>query len=163
MLNMNTEVRGQFLQAGRPVRWKYVLYAGLIAGGLFLVFAKGSPWTSGDMRPTIIGRDLQPRAATPGNLSWLVACLHILFSVVYALAVVPIIHRLRTAPAALVGGLLGAVLYLLNYFLFTNFFPRVPGQSESAAALTHIAFGLVVAAVYKGMAARSRPVQEAAG
>jgi hypothetical protein len=139
---------------GQPVRWKAAWWAGLIAAGLFFMVSRGIPWSSGVPTPTVVGRELQSPEIVSSSASLAAAALHVFVSILYALAMAPLIHRMRTMPAVLTGALIGCVLYLINHLIFTEFLTPAPGQRESVAFLTHIAFGMVAAAVYKGLSQR---------
>jgi hypothetical protein len=141
---------------GAPIRWKKAVYAGLMVGFIFLLVTRGLPWTwSGLISPTLMGRELKPPGTVAPALSVAIAALHVLVSVCYALLLAPIVHRMSLWSALLTGAGFGLVLYLLNFLLFSQFFPHlVSRERELAAAVTHVAFGIVVAGAYKGMAKR---------
>ncbi|HYE30650.1 MAG TPA: hypothetical protein VEH27_04425 [Methylomirabilota bacterium] len=135
----------------QPINWRYAIYAGMLAATVFLFVSRGIPWASGLMSPTIVGREVHPPVILDGNSSMSGLVVHLLVSLIYGILMAPVITRMRPFFAVLTGGALGLGLYALNAFIFAQFFPDVPGQRESIAVITHMAFGMVAAAAYKGM------------
>ena len=138
-------------QYRQPFNWRYAIYAGFLAAAVFLFVSRGIPYSSGLMSPTVVGREVHPPVILDGGSSMTALILHMLASIIYALLVAPLVTRMRPFWAVLTGGALGVVLYGINYVLFSMLFADVPGQRESIALVTHVAFGMVAAAAYKGM------------
>jgi hypothetical protein len=152
----------ELVQPIRRVSWKSAIMAGLIAGGIFLVVSRGIPWfSSGFISPTVMGREIKPSPDLTPGLSLSVAMIHVVVSIAYALLLAPLVSRLRsTAKAVSLGGLLGLGLYVINFVIFSQMYNTGFGQRELAPILTHIAFGMVATATYRGLA--KRPVQQPA-
>lgn len=132
----------------RRVKWPVACYAGLLAGAVFLLFTGGTPW-SFEAQTAVMGRVIEPPSEAGGIVG---PALHMALAVVYALIIAPLIYRLQTTPAVLVGALCGAGLYFLNYLVASYAIPDVPGQRETTTLVTHIVFGMLAAGAYKGLA-----------
>ncbi len=127
-------------------RWKAALWAGLAAGGLFLFFSKGIPWSSTGFGTSAMGREM-PLDAVP--IYFLVnTFVHLFLAVAYAFCIGWVVYRMDIVTALICGAVLGIVLYAVNYLLFQGVFDLRP-QDEFPIAVTHCFFGLVSAAAYK--------------
>lgn len=129
---------------------KAALYAGLALGLIFLLVPRGIPWNSTGMPTHLMGRTLftEPGAGT----YTIVALLQMVVAVCYAFIIGGIAYRLRTMHAILAGGAVGLGLYALNYVIFNFLLPDMPRSSEGNVAIAHLAFGLIAAGAYKGLA-----------
>lgn len=140
------------------VRWGKAAQAGLIVGAILYLVSRGMPWTgSGVINPTIMGREIPPSQEATPVFFFGFLILHLLVSVVYGLILAPTVHGFRPMVAGFVGGLVGLILYFLNYAAFNLFFDSAAFQREWIAAAMHLAFGIITAETYKGMT-RTRPV-----
>lgn len=124
--------------------------SGLLVGAIFLFFAKANPWSSFGLPTHMMGRPLFSGESPMAYV--LTGAIQMVVSLVYAFIISGVVFRLRTIPAILTGGGIGLVLALLNYLVFRFLLTNAPAASESAVLLTHVAFGLIVAGVYKGFA-----------
>jgi hypothetical protein len=131
----------------KSMDFKAALSAGLGVGLLFALFPHGSPWSSLTFfSPTVMGRYM----TEPGG-SFLAALLpHLGLSVGYAILIGLVVHRLRRVKAVLVGGAVGAVLFLINWLVF-NYLVKDGSGHEPVVFFTHLAFGLMAAGAYKGL------------
>jgi hypothetical protein len=131
----------------RRIDFKAALGAGLGVGLLFAVFPRGSPWAGVTFfSPTVMGRSM----GEPGN-SFLAALLpHLALALGYAIIIGLAVHRLRRVKAVVAGGVVGVVLFLVNWLVFNFLVPDDTGR-ESVVFLTHLAFGLITAGAYKGL------------
>lgn len=157
------ERRDNFRQRG-AVDWRAAIWAGIIAGIIFMVlemimvpvFGGGSPWGPPRMIAAIgMGRDVLPSPDTPPTFDFLVLMvamiLHLLLSVIYSVVLAFFIHRLDMGRAAVLGAAFGLALYLINFYAFTALFPWFANARNWITIFTHIVFGLVAAAAYKGL------------
>jgi hypothetical protein len=139
-----------------PVRWPIAVMAGLLVGTIFFLFSRGLPWaSSGFVSPTLMGREIKPPEEVSWSLSVVVILLHMGLSVLYALMIAPAVNWIRGVPALFMGGLIGLILYGVNFGLFASVLSNFAEQREIPALITHLAFGMVAAGAYKGMARRS--------
>lgn len=142
----------------RSIRWSNGAAAGLIVGLILFFVSKGNPWTgSGLIDPSVMGLEVAPgREATPGFFFGTMA-LHLALAAIYGVVISAIAHSFRPMVAGMVGGLIGLVLYFVDSAVFTAMFSNEVPQSELAAVVHHIAFGIITAEAYKGMARRRQP------
>jgi hypothetical protein len=138
--------------------WKAAIWAGIIAGSVFLalemfmvpVFGGGSPWGPPRMMAAIVlGKSVLPPPAT-FDMGIVMAAmgLHLMLSVVYAVVFALAVGRLGLGPALAVGGIGGLVLYLVNFHGFTALFPWFAMARNWISIFGHIVFGLVAAGAY---------------
>jgi len=130
--------------------------AGFLAGVVLLLAPRGSPWsTLTFFSPVVMGRILPPDMQMPLIITWLV---HLGLSAIYGLSISRVVAHLTQGRAVATGGLMGLVLYLLNFGVVTALWPQLRG-SELTVAFTHIVFGLIAAGGYRGLL-RRRAVYE---
>ena len=136
--------------AKSKLQWGPALGAGLIAGLILLVVPRGSPWSALTFfSPAVLGRNLAA-LGLPGA----VRCgLHLLISITYGLIIARGVAGLKQGRAILTGGLLGLVLYVINFGVFSAFWPQLRGD-EVSVVFTHIVFGLITAGAYRGLLKR---------
>lgn len=147
------------------VRWGSAVWAGVIAGAVFLVLEMamvpmflGNPmWAPPRMIAAIaLGQDVLPPPATFDFFVVMVAMvLHFAMSIVYALVLAAIIHRMGAGAAVAVGAIFGLLLYLVNFYGFTAVFPWFANARNWVSIFAHIVFGVVAAWSYKALAVRS--------
>jgi len=82
----------------------------------------------------------------PLPVVWLV---DLAIAIVYGLVIAFGVVRFRKGWGILVGGLIGCVLYLLNFVVISGLFPAWRGN-EPSVLFTHIVFGLLAAGGYRG-------------
>jgi hypothetical protein len=102
------------------------LTAGIVLGADALTAAHLSPWT----------------------LMLVATLIHFTLSGIYGLVLARFIDRLPAGRALLAGGLFGAALYAVNLYGFTLFFPWFAVTRDGITALTHVAFGMLLAGGY---------------
>ncbi len=97
-----------------------------------------------------MGREVLPPPATfAWSMMSVAALVHFALSIAYGLTLSVFISRLNSALALLAGAAFGACLYAVNMYGFTFVFPWFAVARDWITAVTHVIFGLVVAAVYK--------------
>ena len=99
--------------------------------------------------PVVAGRTLSGQPL-PLLVVW---ALHMGVSILYGLIVCRVVAGLKQARAILTGGLLGLVLYVINFGIVSTWWPSIRGN-EISVVFTHIVFGLVVAGAYRGLLRR---------
>ncbi|MCB8978541.1 MAG: hypothetical protein H6657_14055 [Ardenticatenaceae bacterium] len=147
------------LQIRHLVDWKAAVYAGIIAGALFLLAllvgyplaTGGTPWTVfrfiGAM---VLGRSVLPPPTTfDAGVVITAVLLHFALAILYTLVLAFIIHRWQMLISILGGALFGFCLYLINFFTFTTFFAWFYPARAWPFALVHILFGAVAGGVYE--------------
>ncbi len=132
------------------------LGAGLIAGLIFLIVPRGTPWSSLTFfTPAIMGRTVPPAIAFPLPEVW---ALHLGVAVVYGLIISWLAGVLNSFRAVIAGGLIGLVLYWANLAVVSWCWPAWRGN-EVPVLFTHIVFGLICAGAYRGLLRRKIPVR----
>ena len=97
----------------------------------------------------VMGKGVLPPPETFDATIVLVAMVvHFVLSVVFVIPLALVLHRMASAPALLVGGVYGLVLYLVNFYLFTAVFPWFAMARNWVSIVTHILFGVVAAWAY---------------
>lgn len=147
------------------VDWSAAIWAGVIAGAVFMMLEMimvpmfmGMPaWAPPRMIAAIaMGKDVLPPPATFDATILMVAMLvHFPLSIVYAIILAWIVSRLDFGVALAVGAVFGLVLYLINFYGMTAVFPWFADARNWVSIFAHIAFGLVAAWAYKGLASRA--------
>jgi hypothetical protein len=139
--------------------------AGLGAGVIATVAQIAMWWLAGMPLPETLFRDARLAAALvmgievlppPSTPQWnilLVATLiHFLLSVLYALIAAHWVSRLRNGSVPFAGALYGLTLYVINLYGFTLLFPWFEVARDWVTLLTHLVFGVVLAAGYRLLA-----------
>lgn len=144
--------------------WGAAGWAGLAAGAAFVLLQTFSGLVFGEGGSTEAVRRLasvalgegvmSPDAPFPALVYFAAAIVHIPLSLIYARILAAMIHRLDMAPALVVGALFGAALYFVNYYAVSDFFPWFVSARGPAALISHLAFGLLAAGIYKSLTRR---------
>ncbi len=143
------------------VNWKAAIWAGIIAGLIFLVlemvmvplFLGGSPWAPPRMIGAIIlGKSVLPPPATFDFGVVLVAiALHMVLSIIYAIIIGFIVRNMSLGVALAVGAVIGLVIYFVNFYVMTALFPWFEMARNWVSAFAHVSFGIGAAWAYKGL------------
>ncbi len=144
------------------IHWRSAALAGIASGIVATVAQIALWWAASQPLPAILFRDARLTAAIvmgrevlppPATFAWsimLVATLvHFALSIAYGLTLSVFISRLSTTLALGMGAAFGACLYAGNMYGFTFVFPWFAAARDWITAVTHVIFGLVLAAVYK--------------
>ena len=98
----------------------------------------------------VLGPGVLPPPATFDKQIILIATLvHFTLSITYALMLAWLIADLRTRTSLLAGAAFGLGLYAVNMYAFTAIFPWFASSRDWITTLTHLAFGMVLAAAYR--------------
>jgi ABC-type cobalamin transport system permease subunit len=139
--------------------WRAALWAGVIAGVIFLLLnlflvsglVGSSPWVLIRlMASALLGPGIQAPPAT-FDLGALVAALvtHFVLSIGFALLVAFALHRWGLVVGILGGALFGLALYFFNFYTLTYFFPWFFTFRGWPLLLTHVVFGATAGGVYE--------------
>lgn len=150
--------------SGTPIRWSAAVWAGVIAGVVFLVlemvmvpmFLDGSPWGPPRMIAAMaMGEDVLPPPGTFALVPVMVAMMiHFVLSIVFALVLAATISRMGSGTALLIGTGFGLALYVVNFYGMTAVFPWFSNARNWVSIFAHAVFGLVAATAYVSLAAR---------
>ncbi len=149
------------------IDWKAALWSGLISGLIFLVlemvmvplFLGGSPWAPPRMIGAIaLGQGVLPNPPPPptfdAGVVAVAMAIHFMLSAVFGVLVAFAVRRLSLGAALAVGAVVGVVLYLVNFYLFTGVFPWFAMARNWVSVFTHISFGVGAAWAYLGLTRR---------
>jgi hypothetical protein len=150
--------------------WRAAIWAGLIAGAVFLglqmaILASvsgGSPWVMLRMVAAIVmGEDVLPPPATfDPRIAGVALLIHFALSVLFALIIAFVLHRWGLLVGILGGALFGLALYAINYYTFTLFFPWFFSMRGWIVVLVHIIFGATAGGVYEAFEHEEYVVEE---
>ncbi len=137
-------------------QWLPAMGAGLIPGVILLILPHASPWEGLTLfSPAIVGRVVP---ATWGMSNAGIIVLHLALSLIYGIIISLAVMNVRQLRAVLVGGVVGLVLYVINFGIVSLCTPDLRGN-EFPVIVTHIVFGLVAAGAYRGLLRRAIPAQ----
>lgn len=147
--------------------WLAALSAG-IAAGIFATIAQILLWwVFWDALPSILYRDARFAAAiilgeeilsSPPTLDWhimfIATGIHFGLSIIYAIALCWLIHRLDIKTSLITGGLYGLGLFTINMYGFAIIFPWFVETRDWITVTAHVVFGVSAAGVYKVLSKR---------
>ena len=155
----DTNVRGA-IRVRQIVDWDAAVWAGLIAGLLFLVVAMilaavavGDPWVVLKIFASpVMGPDVIEPATGSDALVMVVGLLvHLVLSVLFAFLLAIIFHRWGLVVATLGGALFGLILYLINFHGVAYVMPWFYLYRSWMLLAGHILYGAVVGFVYEAL------------
>lgn len=144
--------------AASRLNWKVAIGAGLIAGVVFmmmemgLVAARGqSPWGPPRMIAAIaMGPDvLPPPASFDAAVLTVAMAIHMALSVLLALVFAFVAGHLGLVTAVVAGAVFGLLIYFVNFYGLTTFYPWFAMARNGISIVSHVAFGAVLALSYK--------------
>ncbi|MDX1523060.1 MAG: hypothetical protein R3264_15650 [Anaerolineae bacterium] len=141
------------------VDWSAAIWAGLVAGLVFLlfnlfltpVFASGNAWVIIRLLASIVlGEGILAPPATFNLAALIVALLtNFVLSIAFSLLLAIIIHRWGLIVGIVGGALFGAALYAINFYSLTLLFPWFFAMRSWPIVISHIIFGAVAGGVYE--------------
>lgn len=164
MARTNEETRDRPPLPSRT-RWKSAAWAGVVAGVVFMMlemlmvwmFMGESPWGPPRMMAAMVmGKGvLQPPATFDSVIMMVAMVIHLMLSVILGLVLGWIVHRMDSGAALLTGAAFGLAVYAIDFYLIAPIlFPWFTMARNWIGIVTHVVFGLVIAAVY--IASRDR-------
>ena len=134
-----------------------------MAAGIFSTIAQILLWWSfWDALPSILYRDARFAAAIilgrgvlppPATLDWqimfIATWIHFGLSIIYAILLSWLIHRLDIKNSLIVGSLYGLGLFIINMYGFVIIFPWFVETRDWITVTAHVVFGVSAAGVYK--------------
>lgn len=151
----------------RRLDWKAAIYAGLIAGVVFMMaemimvwlFLGQSPWGPPRMiAAMVLGQDVLPPPATFDiGILMTAMMIHFILAVVYGFIFGWIVHNMNMGTAVLTGAGLGLAIYLINFYpIAAALFPWFAMARNWVSIVSHIMFGAVLAWAYVAIVHRMR-------
>lgn len=136
------------------LQWFPAIATGLIAGIILLVLPHASPWEGLTLfSPAILGRVVPTSWAMP---VFSVIVIHLGLSLIYGLIISLTVTHIRELLAVMLGGVVGLVLYCINFAIVSMWIPGLKGN-EVSVVVTHLVFGLIAAGAYRGLLRRKVP------
>ena len=144
----------------RTIDWKAAIWAGLIAGAVFMMLEMvlvgtvggQSPWGPPRMMAAIVmGKGVLPPPATFDMGVMAVAMMvHFPLSILFAAMLGWVIShwRLNLAISILAGIAFGIAVYLVDFYLMTGIFPWFAMARNTITFASHVVFGLLLGWVY---------------
>lgn len=143
----------------KVVDWKAVLWAGLIAGTVFLLvnlfvvppIMGGNFWISTRLVASVLlGQDVLAPPATFHAGALLAAILvHYVLALAMAAIIAFVVHRGGLVGGVVGGALLGLAFYFIDYYTFSYFFPQFFAMRHWAVVASHVLFGALAGGVYE--------------
>ena len=161
----------------RTLDWKAAIWAGIVAGLVFLVlemamvaFIQGmSPWGPPRMMAAIaMGEGVLPPMEGPVTFDFgvvmVAVIVHLVLTIVYAIVLGAVISwlKLNLLASIAAGTAFGVALYYINFYGFTAVFPWFAMARGGISLFAHAVYGLVLGLVYHWMASRAGHREEAA-
>ncbi len=162
------------IPVGQKARFSFksAAIAGSIAGVAFLavilplnaLIKNVNPWATLRMIAAIVlGKGVLPPPATFDILVLVAALvLHFALSILYT-SIGAIVSRPARTAAFLMGVILGLLLYMINFYIFTGLFPWFEGARNWISMLTHVVFGSVASLLYLHLRIRKHGGDATAG
>ena len=146
----------------KSLDWKAALWAGLIAGAVFMIaemalvaMAGQSPWGPPRMMAAIVMGEavLPPPASFDLGIMAVAMMVHFPLSIVFALILGwAISHWELNRAASVVAGLLfGLAVYLVDFYMMTEIFPWFAKARTTITLVSHALFGLVLGWSYRAI------------
>src|SRR5215216_5771759 len=139
--------------------WKAAIWAGIIAGAVFITMeivlvatiGGDSPWGPPRMIAAILlGRGVLPPPATFDLGIFLMAmATHFALSIALSVAFSFIACRMSLEKAIVAGGMFGIAVYIIDFYGLTLVFPWFAMARNWISILSHAVFGIVLAWTYK--------------
>ncbi len=134
-----------------------------MAAGIFSTIAQILLWWSfWDALPSILYRDarfaaaiilgrgvLPPTATLDWQIMFIATWIHFGLSIIYAILLSWLIHRLDIKNSLIFGGLYGLGLFIINMYGFVIIFPWFVETRDWITVTAHVVFGVSAAGVYK--------------
>lgn len=158
----------------KALNWKAAIWAGIVAGVVFLMlemamvaFIQGmSPWAPPRMMAAIVmGEGVLPPMDGPVTFDFGVVAVamivHMALSIILAAILGIGISRLDLSLTAAIvaGAVFGLAVYFVNFYGFTALFPWFAMARGVISIFAHAVFGAVAGGVYRAIAAPGTAVE----
>lgn len=148
------------------LNWRAAIWAGFVAGIVFIMLEMAlvstvggmSPWAPPRMMAAIAmgERVLPPPATFDAVVVGVAMAVHFTLSIILGVILGWAISRWRMGllAALLVGTIFGLTVYLVDFYIFTAIFPWFAMARNAISIFAHAVFGLVLGGVYRTVARR---------
>ena len=158
-------VTAQRVELHTVTDWKAGVWAGLIAGLVFLMLEMGlvwmiqgqSPWGPPHMMAAmVLGKDVLPPMGiwAPFDLKIIMTAMmiHLPVSIAYGLIGAWLVHRFDWAGGLMIGAVLGLAVYIVNFYVVAPAaFPWFEMGRNWIGAFSHVMFGAILGGAYIGL------------
>lgn len=148
--------------------WRAGLWAGLIAGLVFLMMEMGlvwlvqgeSPWAPPHMIAAMaLGDDILPEPGTwaPFDITVVITAMmiHMLLSAALGVLGAALLRGAGMGPGLVLGAVFGLAIYVVNFYVIAPFaFPWFVMAQNWISAFSHIMFGVVLGMAYVALRGR---------
>jgi len=151
--------------------WSASGWAGFIAGGAFILIQTSfTSLFNGDasvdairqIAAIALGESVLPAPSPFTTLVFMAAMgVHMIMSLIYARVLASIVHGMPAERAIIIGAGFGAILYAINFYAFTSFFPWFAVSRGWITLFSHVVFGVLAAGVYEWLTATRRQPHKA--
>lgn len=159
-------------KASTGIDWSATIWAGIIAGLVFMMLEMGlvwlalgdSPWGPPHMIAAIaLGKDVLPPPGTwaPFDMKIMVTAMmiHLPLSIVLGMMGGILFRGVASPRAMMIGAAFGAAIYVVSFYLIAPIaFPWFVMARNWVGLISHVMFGLVLGAVYAALRERNNAV-----
>jgi len=153
------EVASSRVVQRKLVDWKAVMWAGLVAGTVFLLvnlfivprIMGGSFWISTRLVGSIVLGEsvLAPPATFHGGALAAAIAVHYVLALAMAAIIAIVVHRGGLVSGIIGGALLGLAFYFIDYYTLSYFFPQFWAMKHSSVLASHVLFGALAGGIYE--------------
>ena len=159
----------------RTLNWKAAIWAGLIAGAVFMMLEMAlvaivngqSPWGPPRMIAAMVMGEsvLPPPGSFDFGIMMVAMMIHFMMSIAFGVILGWAIYhwRMNLLTALVVGTVFGLVIYFVVFYMMTAIFPWFAMARGGVSIVAHAMFGLVLGWAYHAIAGqRSHAAHEEA-
>lgn len=151
--------RATFVSSGAQINVTNIFLSGIVGGLAMLALAWPASYLAGNgpwgLFHAIGALALGPAAADASGFDLgtvLVAfTVHMTLAVAFAFVLAVVIRRMAVLPATVLGGLWGAILYLVNLHLMTDYYPWFTFERSLGMAAAHLFYGFATALAFEAL------------
>jgi hypothetical protein len=153
------EVASSRVVQRKLVDWKAVMWAGLVAGTVFLLvnlfvvprIMGGSFWISTRLVGSIVLGEsvLAPPATFHGGALAAAIAAHYVLALAMAAVIAIVVHRGGLVSGIIGGSLLGLAFYFIDYYTLSYFFPQFWAMKHASVLASHVLFGALAGGIYE--------------
>jgi hypothetical protein len=143
----------------KVIDWKAVLWAGVVAGTVFMLanlfvvprIMGGNFWISTRLVGSLLLGEgvLAPPATFHAGALVAAIAVHYVLALAFAAIIAFVVHRGGLIGGVLGGAVLGGAFYFINYYTLTFFFPQFFAMHHGAVLASHVLFGALAGGIYE--------------